>query len=97
MIKAERQNLILEYVAKDKKVLLDQLSEILNVSEDTVRRDIKELSDQGLLRAVRGGALHRSPIPMHYRDRQNVDVEHKKIIAAKALEFIKPNLSLIHI
>jgi DeoR/GlpR family transcriptional regulator of sugar metabolism len=95
MIKAERQNLILEYVAKDKKVLLDQLSEILKVSEDTVRRDIKELSDQGLLRAVRGGAMHRSPIPMHYRDRQNVDVEHKKIIAAKALEFIKPNMVLL--
>ncbi len=95
MIKAERQNLILEYLTKDKKVLLDQISKILKVSEDTVRGDIKELSDKGLLRAVRGGAVHRSPIPLHFKERQYIDVEHKQIIAGKVLDYIKPDMVVL--
>lgn len=95
MIKAERQNLILEQVTRDKKVLLDEISKILNVSEDTVRRDIKELSDKGLLKAVRGGAIHGARIPLHFRDREFVDVGHKKVIADKVLEYIKPGMVLL--
>jgi DeoR/GlpR family transcriptional regulator of sugar metabolism len=89
MIKAERQQQIIAHINKDQKVLLGDLSVLLNVSEDTVRRDIKELSDQGLLKAVRGGAILNSPVPLHYRDREHYDVSHKKIIAEKALNFIK--------
>lgn len=89
MIKAERQQLIISHISKDRKVLLGDLSTLLNVSEDTVRRDIKELSDQGLLKAVRGGAILNSPIPLHFRDREHYDVSHKQIIAEKALSFIK--------
>lgn len=89
MIKAERQQLIISHVSKDQKVLLSDLSTLLNVSEDTVRRDIKELSDQGLLKAVRGGAISHSPIPLHFRDREHYDVSHKEIIAEKAQQFIR--------
>lgn len=89
MIKAERQQLIITHISKDQKVLLSDLSTLLNVSEDTVRRDIKELSDQGLVKAVRGGAISHSPIPLHFRDREHYDVSHKQIIAEKALRFIK--------
>jgi DeoR/GlpR family transcriptional regulator of sugar metabolism len=89
MIKAERQQLIIEHISKDQKVLLGDLSALLNVSEDTIRRDIKELSDQGLVKAVRGGAISHSPIPLHFRDREHYDVSHKQIIAEKALNFIK--------
>ena len=89
MIKAERQQLIISHVSKDQKVLLSELSTLLNVSEDTVRRDIKELSDQGLLKAVRGGAISHSPIPLHFRDREHYDVSHKEIIAEKAQQFIR--------
>ena len=89
MIKAERLQLIISQVGKDQKVLLGNLSSLLNVSEDTIRRDIKELSDQGLLKAVRGGAISNSPIPLHFRDREHYDVSHKEIIAEKALQFIK--------
>lgn len=89
MIKEERLQLIIEHIRKERKVLLGDLSTLLGVSEDTVRRDIKELSDQGLLKAVRGGAISRSPIPQHFRDRQYYDVSHKEIIAEKAVKLIK--------
>lgn len=89
MMKAERLQLIIEHIRKEKKVLLGDLSTLLEVSEDTVRRDIKELSDQGLLKAVRGGAISRSPMPHHYREREHYDIGHKEIIAEKAVKLIK--------
>jgi len=89
MVKEERLQIIIDTLEKDNKVRLDQLSNLLKVSEDTVRRDIKELDTQGLLRAVRGGAIARSPIPQHYREREKYNQQHKQIIAAKALQFLK--------
>ncbi|MGF7040274.1 DeoR/GlpR family transcriptional regulator of sugar metabolism [Mucilaginibacter lappiensis] len=90
MLKAERLQKIVEQISKDNKVILDDLSQLLNVSTDTVRRDIKELSDKGLLKAVRGGAIIGSPVHPHFKERQNIDTQHKKVIAQKTLEFIKP-------
>ncbi|CAG5005271.1 HTH-type transcriptional repressor GlcR [Dyadobacter sp. CECT 9275] len=89
MLKQERFQIILGQLAQEQKVLLSQLSNILNVSEDTVRRDIRELSEQGLLKAVRGGAVPHSPSPHHFRDRVQYGNEKKQIIAKKALDFLK--------
>jgi DeoR/GlpR family transcriptional regulator of sugar metabolism len=89
MVKEERLQIIINTLEKDTKVRLNELSTLLNVSEDTVRRDIKELDMQGLLRAVRGGAISHSPIPQHYRDREKYNQQHKQVIANKALAFLK--------
>jgi DeoR/GlpR family transcriptional regulator of sugar metabolism len=89
MVKEERLQIIINTLEKDSKVRLNELSALLNVSEDTVRRDIKELDMQGLLRAVRGGAISRSPIPQPYRDREKYNQQHKQAIANKALQFLK--------
>ena len=95
MLKEERLQKIIEQIAQDNKVVLDDLSRLLNVSTDTVRRDIKELSDKGLLKAVRGGAIMGSPVHPHFKERQHIDTHHKKVIAQKALEFIKPGHVII--
>jgi len=89
MVKEERLQIIIDTLEKNNKVRLDQLSSLLKVSEDTVRRDIKELDTQGMLKAVRGGAIARSPIPQHYREREKYNQQHKQVIAAKALQFLK--------
>ncbi|WP_184541863.1 DeoR/GlpR family DNA-binding transcription regulator [Mucilaginibacter sp. FT3.2] len=89
MIREERLQIILDHVSKDQRVLLTELSEHLNVSEDTIRRDIKVLADQNLLTAVRGGAVAHSPIPHHFRAREKHDVASKNVIASKALSFLK--------
>ncbi|WP_316824877.1 DeoR/GlpR family DNA-binding transcription regulator [Pedobacter miscanthi] len=89
MVKEERLQVIIDTLEKDSRVRLDELSTLLNVSEDTVRRDIKELDSQGLLRAVRGGAISHSPVPQHYREREKYNQQHKQVIANKALQFLK--------
>jgi DeoR/GlpR family transcriptional regulator of sugar metabolism len=89
MVKEERLQAIMDQLTKDNKVQLGEMSKLLNVSEDTVRRDIKELDIQGLLKAVRGGAISTSSIPHHYRDREKYDVGLKKVIAEKAIPLIE--------
>lgn len=91
MTKSERLKKIVEQVARENKVSLESLSKLLKVSNDTIRRDIRELSDNGLLKAVRGGAIHTSPLPPIYKERELMNVEQKNIIALKVLEFIKPD------
>jgi DeoR/GlpR family transcriptional regulator of sugar metabolism len=95
MLKEERFQLILRQLSQDQKVHLAELSHVLRVSEDTVRRDIKELADQGLLKSVRGGAVPHSPGPHHFKDRIEYGNEKKQIIANKALSFLKDDQVVI--
>jgi DeoR/GlpR family transcriptional regulator of sugar metabolism len=57
MLTAERRQAILERLARDGKVVVADLGSSLEVSLDTVRRDLQELAEAGLLRRVHGGAL----------------------------------------
>ena len=57
MLTEERRQVILERLQGDGKVVAAELSAALDVSPDTVRRDLRELADAGLLRRVHGGAL----------------------------------------
>ena len=57
MLTEERRELILERLRSDGKVVAAELSSLLAVSPDTVRRDLRELAEAGQLRRVHGGAL----------------------------------------
>ena len=60
MLKKERQAYIIQQINVHNKVLSSDLSAQLDVSEDTVRRDLQELSEEGKLIKVHGGALSKS-------------------------------------
>ncbi|MGV3508788.1 MAG: DeoR family transcriptional regulator, partial [Sphingobacteriaceae bacterium] len=60
MLKEERQAYIIKQINLHNKVLSSDLSIELNVSEDTVRRDLNELSENGKIIKVHGGALSKS-------------------------------------
>jgi DeoR/GlpR family transcriptional regulator of sugar metabolism len=89
LLAAERRDHILEALKRDGKVLASELSVALSVSEDTVRRDLKDLSDAGLIQRVHGGALPRSTVPPRFLDRQEAHVSAKSAIADAALKLIK--------
>jgi|SRR5829696_2665669 len=57
MLTEERREAILERLQRDGRVVATELSSSLAVSPDTVRRDLRELDEAGLLRRVHGGAL----------------------------------------
>jgi DeoR family transcriptional regulator, carbon catabolite repression regulator len=89
MLKEERFTHILTTIKKKGKVNLESLSSALKVSEDTVRRDIESLHNNGLLVKVRGGAISISRNPLSFQDRTHFLSEEKSIIGLKAQQFIK--------
>jgi len=89
MLKEERLQSILSRLELDRKVLLSTLSDELKVSEDTIRRDIRELSDRGLLRMVRGGAIPHAPGARNFTERINVATKDKQLIARKAVDLLQ--------
>lgn len=95
MLKKERQFSILSQLREQKKVLSNELSQVLNVSEDTVRRDLKELASQGKLLKVHGGALTTSQKVFSYHQDAIFDHDIKSKIAKKALALIENNDVLI--
>lgn len=89
MIKAERQNLILNIMNKEKKIIASDLSIRLNVSEDTIRRDLNELDEKGLLRRVHSGAIKFGPAVVDFNTREDLNLEEKIRLAKKAVHYIK--------
>ncbi|MDX2246663.1 MAG: DeoR/GlpR family DNA-binding transcription regulator [Bacteroidia bacterium] len=89
MLKEERHNFILEELRTKNKVLTFELSHIFAVSEDTIRRDLKELADQGQIKKVHGGAVSHSLNPYNYKDRAVYAFEEKIQIAEKAKYLIR--------
>jgi DeoR/GlpR family transcriptional regulator of sugar metabolism len=63
LLKAERQRMILDAIQDDGRVTVDGLSRGFHVSEVTIRRDLRELAEQGLLRRSHGGAVPATPAP----------------------------------
>ncbi len=95
MLTAERRQFILEILKRDRKVLSSELSAVLKVSEDTIRRDLRELALEGLLQRVHGGALPASPATASYADRQKQAPLEKKAIARAAAKLIRPGQVVI--
>lgn len=89
MLKIERQQAILNQLRRDGKVLAVDLSRVLNVSEDTIRRDLNELSAAGKMQRVHGGGLPHSPAEVSYGERLKMLPEAKAEIARTALKLIK--------
>jgi DeoR/GlpR family transcriptional regulator of sugar metabolism len=92
MLTAERRQAILDRLSTDGKVVASQLVSTLGVSEDTVRRDLRELDAQGLVRRVHGGALPPTPtVNPRFVERRKVDPAGKAAIgAAAAAELVEP-------
>lgn len=89
MLKEERHDYILNRMSKDHRIYVTTLSSELNVSDDTLRRDLAELDSKGLLTKVHGGAIARSGISIEFTDRLNMATAIKQQIAAKVISLFK--------
>lgn len=95
MLTAERRRSILQALQRDGKVLASELSRAWHVSEDTIRRDLRELAAAGLLQRVHGGALPRSPATASFTERQQQAPGAKAAIAQAAIALIRRNQVLL--
>jgi DeoR/GlpR family transcriptional regulator of sugar metabolism len=95
MLREERLQIILKMLETNQRVSSVQLAEILNVSDDTIRRDLNELDENGLLKKVHGGAVPKSPSPYKLTERINISHEEKLILGQKAQQFFKDGQVII--
>lgn len=95
MLKRERQAYIVHQVNLHNKVLSNALSTEIDVSEDTIRRDLQELDKKGKLIKVHGGALSHSFSNISYPSKKVYAQNSKKIIAEKAVSLIKDDMFVL--
>ncbi len=97
MLKEERHLKIMNEVVLHNRILLNDLAETLDVSIDTVRRDVKQLDSENKLRKVHGGALSLG-FAVYSPKHDNIYAQPEKMkIAEKAIKFLKnENVILIH-
>ena len=94
MLKKERQSFILRQVNLHNKVLSTDLSQEMNVSEDTIRRDLNELSEERKIIKVHGGALSKS-FHLSLKSTHIYSLDEKKTIAHKASQLIKDGMFVL--
>ncbi len=90
MLTSQRKNEILDAFRRDGQVFAIELSARFGVSEDTVRRDLRELAAESMLQRVHGGALPASPATASFARRQEMESDAKRRIARRAAEMIAP-------
>jgi DeoR/GlpR family transcriptional regulator of sugar metabolism len=95
MLKSERQAYIVHQVNLHNKILLTDLSEQMDVSNDTIRRDLQELADLGKVIKIHGGALSPSFHNGHQSHKEVYAFTQKKIIAKKAASLIKNDMFIL--
>jgi DeoR/GlpR family transcriptional regulator of sugar metabolism len=95
MLKRERQAYILHQVNLHNKVLSSSLSDEINVSEDTIRRDLQELADEGKIIKVHGGALSQSFNHINYPSSKVYSHNQKRSIALKVMPMIKDGMFIL--
>ncbi|WP_027624142.1 DeoR/GlpR family DNA-binding transcription regulator [Clostridium lundense] len=97
MYQEERMQLIIDYLNKNKRISVDQICKLYDVSRDTARRDLVNLENQGAIIRTHGGAI--LPVPKEdvksYSERLLFDVEEKHKIAKLSASLIKEKDTVI--
>lgn len=97
MFATERRNKILDYLNKQQRATVKELSEILNVTEATLRTDLNTLEQERLVQRTHGGAIlqdyARSEYSFSVREKKNR--EEKMAIGNKAAELVEDGQSIL--
>jgi len=94
MLQEERHNIILNHVNLHNKATISDLCKLLQVSVDTVRRDLNELEKDGKLVKVHGGAISKS-FHLPYQQPQVYAKAEKEAVAKKALDLMKDGMYIL--
>jgi len=95
MLTSQRKKLLLAALKRDGQLVAKAFSEQFDVSEDTIRRDLRELAQAGLRQRVHGGALPASPAVADFSARRSIEPNAKSAIARIAAQMIKPGQIVI--
>ncbi|UUZ80088.1 DeoR/GlpR family DNA-binding transcription regulator [Paenibacillus sp. P26] len=98
MLVAERWHKIVQLVNERGSIRVTELSDIFQVTEETIRRDLDKLESEGKLQRSHGGAVSLRPEQQQevpYRERETMNAEQKRSIAQEAIRHIHENDRII--
>jgi DeoR family fructose operon transcriptional repressor len=90
LIPAQRRKLILDYLSDHMIATISELTDLVETSEATVRRDLEQLENEGFLERTSGGAIHQTRMNLEsaYDTRAISFPAEKKLIGARAAAMI---------
>jgi DeoR/GlpR family transcriptional regulator of sugar metabolism len=90
MLPIARKNKIKDIIIEKKSITVSELTGLFKVTEETIRRDLKQLEDEGILNRTYGGAYISNGVQndVDVNLREHIHVEGKKKIAAKCKSLI---------
>ena len=89
MLTSQRKATIQEVLRREGQVIAKRMAEQMAVSEDTVRRDLREMAAEGLLKRVHGGAMPLSPELPDFSARRSLPSEVKRRLGAYAAGMVR--------
>ncbi|SMB97024.1 DeoR/GlpR family DNA-binding transcription regulator [Deinococcus hopiensis] len=95
MLTSQRKQHLLSLLRRDGQIVAKALSQELGLSEDTIRRDLRELAAEGLVQRVHGGALPASPAAVNFTARQDLASEAKVAVGRAAARLVQPDQIVI--
>ena len=96
MLASERRKQISRIILETRAVTVLDLAQRFQVATETIRRDLKKLEAEGVLKRTHGGAIieeSTNVLPFAQRNQQNI--EEKRQIAARAAQLVKDGQTLI--
>lgn len=91
MLSAQRKSHLIDVLHRDGRVVAKKVALELGLSEDSIRRDLRELADEGKLTRVYGGALPVASADRPVEQRSSLATDSKMRVAARAAELISPS------
>jgi len=95
MLAAERKDLLVTRLRREGKLVARDFAAEFGLSEDCVRRDLRDLAAAGLCHRVHGGALPASPAIGSHAKRSGIVPESKRRVGARAAALIIPGNTVI--
>lgn len=95
MLGEQRRGLILDILGEKGSVSVSELHRRLEVSRETVRRDITRLAEENRLRKTHGGALSLDSVEPAFSERMSVNIAGKRAIGRMAAGLVPDDASLI--
>ncbi|MCG2582952.1 DeoR/GlpR family DNA-binding transcription regulator [Massilia sp. TS11] len=90
MLTTQRKQFLLDTLHREGRLLASPIAAQLGVSEDTIRRDLRELAREGKLQRVHGGALPASPAMGDFAARSQIAPDDKAAIGRLAAQLVQP-------
>lgn len=87
---SDRQIYIRQRLQQDGRVVAAELAQTLGVSEDSIRRDLRELASSGACQRVYGGAIAMTPNTGNFSQRSHQNIARKAKLAAAAVSLLRP-------